>query len=106
MCVEAALDLTTPPLAILVLFTAGALGLRAALWATGGSGWAVAPWAVLLLAQTFYVLVGCLLARVPYRTYAALAFYGPLYAIAKVWYCAQAMIGAPREWVPTVRRSS
>jgi cellulose synthase/poly-beta-1,6-N-acetylglucosamine synthase-like glycosyltransferase len=106
MCIETALDLTTPPLAILVLFTAGLAGLRAALWAAGGSGSAVAPWAVLLLAQMFYVLVGCALARVPYRTYAALAFYGPLYAIAKVWYCAQIALGASHEWVPTIRRST
>jgi len=104
-CLDAALDLTTPPFAILALFTTAWIGLHALRWAVGGSGSALLPWAALLLGQAFYVLIGCVLAGVPARTYAALALYGPVYALAKVWYCAQIAFGVSHEWIPTARRS-
>jgi 1,2-diacylglycerol 3-beta-glucosyltransferase len=104
MCLETALDLTTPPFALLALGTTAFLGLHAALWLTGGSATGVLAWAALLGGQAFYVLVGCVLARVPLKTYAALAVYGPLYALMKVWYCGQVAVGvAHHQWVPTQR---
>jgi cellulose synthase/poly-beta-1,6-N-acetylglucosamine synthase-like glycosyltransferase len=104
-CVDAALDLTTPPFALLALATAVAAGLRtAAWWWLGGSAATLAGWVVVLGGQTVYVLAGCALARVPARTYAALAVYGPLYALAKVACCLQiAAGGAQQHWVPTPR---
>jgi 1,2-diacylglycerol 3-beta-glucosyltransferase len=103
LCLDAVLDLTTPPFALLVLVTVAGLASRALGWAGGGAGVRMLPWAALLLAQTFYVLVGCALAKVPARTYVALILYGPLYALAKVWCCAQLVFGASQEWIPTVR---
>jgi cellulose synthase/poly-beta-1,6-N-acetylglucosamine synthase-like glycosyltransferase len=105
MCLETALDLTTPPFAILVLFTAGWIALDTLRWAVGGAGSTLVPWTVLLCAQISYVLIGCALAGVPARTYAALALYGPVYALAKVWYCTQIAFGVSHEWIPTARRS-
>jgi cellulose synthase/poly-beta-1,6-N-acetylglucosamine synthase-like glycosyltransferase len=105
-CLDTALDLTTPPFAILALFTAGWLVVDALRWAAGGAPWGLVPWTALLAGQAFYVLTGCVLGRVPARTYAALALYGPLYAFAKVGYLAQIAVGASHEWVPTVRRST
>jgi hypothetical protein len=101
---DAALDLTTPPFALLAAGTAGMAALHALIWLAGGPGLPAALWAALLAGQTFYVLAGCALARVPVRAYAALAVYGPLYAVAKVWYCILVAAGGSREWVPTPRR--
>jgi hypothetical protein len=103
MCVETALDLTTPPFALLVLATAGMTALHAGAWLVGGSATGIGPWVGLLAGQAFYVLVGCALAGVPAKTYAALAVYGPLYALAKVWYCMQIVVGGTHQWVPTPR---
>jgi hypothetical protein len=105
MCVEAALDLTTPPFALLALGTAVVAGLHATIWLAGGSGAGFVPWAALLVGQAFYVLIGCALAKVPMRTYAALGVYGPLYALMKVGYCLQIAVGVSHQhWVPTQRQ--
>lgn len=100
---DLALDLLTPPFALLALGTAVIGTMRGIGWAAGGSGTAAALWGLLLAVQAFYVLAGCALARVPARTYAALAFYGPLYAFAKVGYCLRVARGGPEVWVPTPR---
>ncbi|PYM53775.1 MAG: glycosyl transferase, partial [Candidatus Rokuibacteriota bacterium] len=101
---ELTLDLLTPPFALLALGTGVIGAVRGIVWAVaGGSGTAVALWGLVIAAQTFYVLAGCILARVPARTYAALALYGPLYAVAKVWYCLLVARGGPQQWVPTPR---
>jgi 1,2-diacylglycerol 3-beta-glucosyltransferase len=103
ICVETALDLTTPPFALLALGTALFAGFHGVAWIAGGSGAGIGRWLALLAGQAFYVLVGCALARVPAKTYAALAVYGPLYALAKVWYCAQVAVGVSHQWAPTPR---
>ncbi len=98
------LDLATPPFALLAAGTAGPAMLHGLSWLAGGPVAPAVIWAGLLAAQAFYVFTGCALARVPARAYAALFVYGPVYAVAKVWYCALVLGGASREWVPTPRK--
>jgi cellulose synthase/poly-beta-1,6-N-acetylglucosamine synthase-like glycosyltransferase len=102
---DAALDLALPPFALLFAGTAGVTALHAL--ATAFLGAPVLPlalWAGLLAAQAYYVFVGCALAGVPARAYAALFVYGPLYALAKVGCYAAVVRSGARAWVPTPRR--
>jgi len=104
-CVDTALDLTTPPFALLAAGTGAMTAAHVAWWLAGGPGLPAALWALLLAGQAFYVLAGCALARVPARAYVALAVYGPLYAATKVWYCLLLAVGGGLPaWVPTPRR--
>src|SRR5262249_9705551 len=100
---DLALDLLTPPFALLALGTAVIGTMRGIAWAAGGSGAAAAPWGLLLPGPAFYVLAGGALARVPARAAAARARHGPLYAVAKVGYCLRVARGGPEVWVPTPR---
>ncbi len=102
-CLEAALELTTPPFALLAAGTAAMAAVHVLVWGRGGPGWPAALWAALLAGQAAYVLVGCALAGVPRRAYAALLLYGPLYAVAKVGYCITVARGGSRNWIPTPR---
>ena len=102
---DAALDLATPPFALLAAGT-GAMTVLSGLAALAGASRLPALlWAGLLAGQAFYVFAGCALARVPARAYAALVVYGPVYAVAKVWYCALVFAGRARGWVPTPRKA-
>jgi 1,2-diacylglycerol 3-beta-glucosyltransferase len=104
-CLDTALDLTTPPFALLAAGTAAMTVIHALFWlAAGGPGWPASLWTALLAGQVAYVFTGCAVACVPWRTYAALFLYGPLYAAAKVGYCLTVARGETRGWVPTSRR--
>ncbi|PYM13292.1 MAG: glycosyl transferase [Candidatus Rokuibacteriota bacterium] len=105
-CLDAALDLTIPPFALLGAGTAVMASLHTILWIVGGSGVPAVLWATLLLGQTFYVIAGCVLARVPARTYLALVLFAPRYALSKVAICARVARGGTPEWTPTVRRAT
>ena len=52
------------------------------------------------------VIAGCVLARVPARTYLALVLFAPRYALSKVAICARVARGGTPEWTPTVRRAT
>ena len=101
---DAALDLATPPFALLAAGTAGMMSLHGLAWLAGGSPVLTFAWGGLVALQAFYVFAGCALARVPARAYIALFVYGPLYATAKVWYCVLVACGGARDWVPTPRK--
>jgi cellulose synthase/poly-beta-1,6-N-acetylglucosamine synthase-like glycosyltransferase len=103
---DAALDLTTPPFALLAAGTALMAGLNGLAWLAGASAGPALVWGLLLAGQAFYVFAGCVLARVPLRAYAALFVYGPVYAVAKVWYVLLLLSGVSRSWVPTPRRAA
>jgi cellulose synthase/poly-beta-1,6-N-acetylglucosamine synthase-like glycosyltransferase len=103
--VDALLDLTTPPFALLAAATAGMAGLHGLAWLLGGPGLPAAIWGALLAGQAFYVFAGCALAGVPARAYAALFVYGPLYAAAKVGCYVSLARGGARGWAPTPRRA-
>jgi cellulose synthase/poly-beta-1,6-N-acetylglucosamine synthase-like glycosyltransferase len=104
-CLDAALDLTTPPFALLASGTALAAGIHALAWLLGGPAGPMAVWGVLLAAQAFYVLAGCALARVPAKSYLALVVFAPLYALGKVWVCARVSWRGTAVWIPTPRRA-
>jgi cellulose synthase/poly-beta-1,6-N-acetylglucosamine synthase-like glycosyltransferase len=102
---DTALDLTTPPFVLLAAGTAAMTVIHALLWlAAGGPGWPASLWAALLAGQAVYVFTGCAVARAPWRAYAALFLYGPLYAAAKVRYCLTIARGETVGWIPTARR--
>jgi cellulose synthase/poly-beta-1,6-N-acetylglucosamine synthase-like glycosyltransferase len=103
--VDAALDLTTPPFALLAAGTAGMTALHGLAWLAGGPGLPAAIWAAMLAGQAFYVFAGCALAGVPPRAYAALFVYGPLYVLSKVGCYLALARGGSRGWVPTPRRA-
>jgi len=103
---DAALDLTTPPFSVLAAGTAGMAALHGVAWLAGGPAMPALAWGGLLAGQAFYVFAGCALARVPARAYAALFVYGPLYTIAKLWYCLLVAAGRSRGWVPTPRKAT
>ncbi|MGH7324237.1 MAG: glycosyltransferase family 2 protein [Candidatus Rokuibacteriota bacterium] len=102
-CLAAALDLTTPPFALLAAGTAAMTAVHTVIWAAGGAGWPIVLWAALLAGQAAYVFAGCALAGVPPRAYAALFLYGPLYAVAKIGYYVAVARGASAGWIPTPR---
>src|SRR5262249_14952368 len=105
-CVDAAIDLVTPPFALLAGGTAAVTALASLAWFRGGPALPALLGGLALAAQAFYVFAGCALARVPLRAYGALFVYGPLYAAAKVGYCLQIAFGRSRGWVPTPRRAT
>jgi cellulose synthase/poly-beta-1,6-N-acetylglucosamine synthase-like glycosyltransferase len=105
-CLDAAVELATPPFALLAAGTAAMTALHALWWWAGGPGLPAGLWAGLLAGQAAYVLAGCALARVPLRAYAALLVYGPLYALTKVWYCLVVARGGAPAWIPTPRRAA
>jgi GT2 family glycosyltransferase len=101
---DAALDLATPPFALLAALTAALAAARVGAWALAGQpGLPAGLWTGLLAVQAAYVLGGCALAGVPARSYAALLLYGPLYAGAKVGTLARLARRGAGEWVPTPR---
>jgi cellulose synthase/poly-beta-1,6-N-acetylglucosamine synthase-like glycosyltransferase len=104
-CLDAALDLATPPFALLAAGTAVLAAGHGALWIAGGASGPAALWGTLLAAQAAYVLAGCALARVPAKAYAALLVFAPLYAASKVWICARVGWRGTAEWIPTPRRA-
>jgi cellulose synthase/poly-beta-1,6-N-acetylglucosamine synthase-like glycosyltransferase len=104
-CLDAALDLATPPFALLASGTALAAGAHALAWVAGGPAGPAVAWGVLLAAQSFYVLAGCALARVPAKSYLALAVFAPLYALTKIWVCARVTWRGTAVWIPTPRRA-
>lgn len=103
-CLDTALDLATPPFALLAAGTALMAALHAGLWLAGGPGAAAALWIALLGAQAAYVLAGCALARVPAKAYLALAVFAPLYAMNKIRICARVAWRGTAVWIPTARR--
>ena len=104
-CLDTALDLATPPFALLAAGTAFMAALHAGIWLAGGpDGVAAALWAALLGAQATYVLAGCALARVPAKAYAALALFAPVYAFNKIRICARVGWRGTAVWIPTARR--
>src|SRR5262245_12485623 len=104
-CLDAAIDLVTPPFALLAAGTAVVTALAVLLWLRGGPGLPALLGGLAVAGQALYVFAGCVLARVPLRAYGALVVYGPLYAAAKVWCCLQVACGRARVWVPTPRRA-
>ncbi|HZS31922.1 MAG TPA: glycosyltransferase family 2 protein [Methylomirabilota bacterium] len=104
-CLEAALDLTTPPLALLGAGTALAALVHGVAWLAGAPGAPAVLWGMLVAGQASYVVGGCALARVPARAYLALALFAPLYAIHKVWICARVGWRGTAVWIPTPRRA-
>jgi 1,2-diacylglycerol 3-beta-glucosyltransferase len=104
-CLDAALDLATPPFALLAAGTAIAAGGHALSWLLGGPGGPALLWGVILGAQAFYVLAGCALARVPAKAYLALLVFAPRYAARKVWTCMRVGRRGTATWIPTPRRA-
>jgi cellulose synthase/poly-beta-1,6-N-acetylglucosamine synthase-like glycosyltransferase len=104
-CLDAALDLATPPFALLAAGTAVMAALRTGIWLAGGPGAPAAVWVALLGAQAAYVLTGCALARVPAKAYLALIVFAPLYALNKIRICARLGWRGTAVWIPTARRA-
>ena len=104
-CLDAALDLATPPFALLAAGTTLMATAHAIAWLAGGPFAPAACWGGLLVAQTFYALAGCALAGVPARTYLALIYCAPRYVLNKVAVCARVTRRGRAEWTPTGRRA-
>lgn len=96
-------DLAVPPLstlmAVAVVGTAGSI----ALWKLALiPAWSVAPWLVALAAIPLYVLVSFLSARLPLRSYLALAAV-PAFLLLKLRVYTRLMRGFETAWVRTER---
>lgn len=101
MC--AALDLSVPPLALLVLFNAATLALACLAWAIGGAFW---PIIVQVTIGLLAFLALCLAWFREGRQFAsgATLLRLPLYLVWKLpMYVRFARYGAPKEWVRTAR---
>jgi cellulose synthase/poly-beta-1,6-N-acetylglucosamine synthase-like glycosyltransferase len=105
-CLDTALDLATPPFALLAAGTALMAVLRTGIWLAGGPAMPAALWIGLSGAQAGYVLAGCVLARVPAKAYLALVLFAPLYALGKIRLCARLAWQGGAVWIPTARRAS
>lgn len=105
-CLDAALDLAIPPFALLAAGTALMATAQAIAWLAGGPVAPAALWGGMLVAQAFYALAGCALAGVPARTYLALVYFAPRYALGKVAICARVARRGRAVWTPTARRAA
>jgi exopolysaccharide biosynthesis WecB/TagA/CpsF family protein len=80
---DIAIDLATPPLALLVMITGAGLALSTAVVRLGlAATWAMLPWAVALAGIAAFVVIGLISARAPRSVWVALAL-APLFVADK-----------------------
>lgn len=100
---EAALDLAVPPLGVLAAAAAAGTVVCASLAAAGVlPAWAVAPWALAVVAIPVYVLVGFRAARAPASAYRSL-LGAPLFVLRKAASLHRFRTFKPDSWVRTKR---
>lgn len=98
-CMDAFLDLATPPLSMLVLLQ-GVLALAA--WVLFPGVLILAIWA--LAGSVIYVLAGLLLDKAPFRIWLAL-FAAPLFILWKMGLYVKLIKSGPNQWERTERKN-
>jgi len=103
--IDAAVDLSVPPLGLLcALIAAGGAASRAA-WAAGGlTAWALVPWTAAATLLSLFVLVGLMSVHAPKSVYRSL-LWSPGYVFRKVLGTVGVLKSAREDvWVRTERR--
>jgi exopolysaccharide biosynthesis WecB/TagA/CpsF family protein len=102
---DIAIDLATPPLALLVMIAGAGLALSASLvWLGLAAAWAVLPWAVALAGIAAFVVIGLASARAPMALWVALAL-APVFVAEKFATYLRLTRGFdPRRWDRSDRR--
>lgn len=101
---DAAIDLATPPIALLVMITGA--GLIASLAATSvglAPAWAALPWAIALASIGAFVSIGLVSARAPWRTWRAMGLAPAFLAWKLAAYVRLSRGFDPRRWDRTDR---